>query len=337
VDLPNLAFDATLFGTPGSDGQAAALEAAGASAGWVTETTWDPFLSLTEAALHTSTLRLGTSVAVALARNPMSVAVTANHLQTLSGGRLILGLGSQVKAHIVRRFSMPWTRPAARMREFALALRAIWAAWADSTPLAFEGEFYTHTLMSPLFDPGPNPYGPPPMLLSGVGPVMTEIAGEVADGFLVAPLAPPDFLRDHVLPRLDAGRERSGRDRGDFTVSAMPFVSTGRTDAERAAAKVANRARIAFYASTPAYAPVLEYYGLGDLRERLSAHARDRNWAALTGEVSDEMLEVFSVEGTPAEVLPELRRRYAGLADRVTLYSAHGLEPDLVKTILEKG
>jgi probable F420-dependent oxidoreductase len=324
-----------LTGTPGRSGdEAAALEAVGCSAGLVTETAYDPFLALSEAASRTTTLRLGTSIAVALARSPMTVALTANHLQLATEGRFMLGLGSQVKAHVVRRFSMPWSRPAARMREHVLAVRAIWRAWDTGERLDFQGEFYSHTLMAPLFDPGPNPFGNPPVLMSGVGPGMTETAGEVADGFLAAPLAPPGYIRDRVLPWLQTGHDRAGRSDADFVVSAMPFVATGRSQAELDEAVEANRARVAFYASTPAYAAVLEHYGLTALQERLTELSRRQEWAEMTALVSDDVLEVFAVVGPADRVLGEVQRRYRGLVDRVTLYAADGLAPDLVGTVL---
>ncbi|WP_205739702.1 TIGR03617 family F420-dependent LLM class oxidoreductase [Georgenia sp. SYP-B2076] len=310
------------------------LEELGYDAGWVTETAWDPFVSVTAAALGTERLDLGTSIAVALARNPMSLATTANHLQQLSGGRFTLGLGSQVKAHIERRFGMPWSRPAERMREFVLAVRAIWHAWDSGEPLEFTGEFYRHTLMTPLFDPGPNPFGPPPVFLAAVGPSMTAVAGEVADGFLVAPLAPPTYIADHVLPDLRRGAERSAAPRPGFTVSGMPFVSSGRDQAELDAAVEANRARVAFYASTPSYFPVMDHLGLGGLQQKLTALSKRREWAAMTAAVSDDVLEIFSVVGRPDDVVPELNRRYAGLVDRVTLYSAEPFAVELLAAIL---
>ena len=186
-------------------------EQAGYAALWTAETQHDPFVTLTLAATVTRRAQLGTAIALAFARNPMSLAVQANDVQTISGGRLLLGLGSQIKTHITRRFSMPWSQPAARMREYVLALRAIWTAWNDGTRLGFRGDFYTHTVMTPFFNPGPNPFGPPPVLLAGVGPAMTAVAGEVADGFLSHGFTTERYLREVTLPALTEGRQRSGR------------------------------------------------------------------------------------------------------------------------------
>ncbi|MET0931379.1 MAG: TIGR03617 family F420-dependent LLM class oxidoreductase [Aeromicrobium sp.] len=330
----SLKLDAMLPSAPGVGAEAHRLEDIGCDAGWVTETAWDPFVSIAEAALDSSRLRLGTSIAVALARNPMTLATTANHLQLLSEGRFTVGLGSQVKAHVERRFNMPWSHPAPRMREFARAVRAIWRSWETGEPLDFTGEFYRHTLMAPLFDPGPNPYGPPPLYLSAVGPAMTEVAGEVADGFLVAPLAPPAYVRDHVLERLAAGRDRAVEPRPSLAVCAMPFVSTGRDQAELDASIESNRARIAFYASTPSYFPVMDHVGLGGLQEKLTALSKQREWEQMTAAISDDVLEVFSVVGWCDEVVPELDRRYAGLVDRVTIYSADGIATEVLAEIL---
>lgn len=224
---------------------ASALERQGYDGCWSAEINHDPFLPLALAAEHTSRVELGTSIAVAFARNPMTVANVGWDLQAYSQGRFILGLGSQIQAHIEKRFSMPWSRPVRRMREFILALRAIWSCWQDGTTLRFEGDFYTHKLMTPMF----------------VGEVMTEMCGEVADGMIGHAFTTKRYLDEVTIPTLLRGIERSGRDRGDFELMCPVFVVTGESDAELASAAAATRKQIAFYASTPAYRKVLELHG----------------------------------------------------------------------------
>src|SRR5271166_1513727 len=194
-------------------------EAAGYDGLWSAETSHDPFLPLVLAAEHTERIQVGTGIAVAFARNPMTLATTANDLHTMARGRFMLGLGSKIKPHIEKRFSMPWSHPAPRMRELILAVRAIWASWAEGTRLAFRGEFYRHTLMTPMFDPGPNPYGNPPVFLAAVGTRMTEVAGEVADGLLAHAFTTERYLREVSLPALERGLAASGRTRSAVEVS----------------------------------------------------------------------------------------------------------------------
>jgi probable F420-dependent oxidoreductase len=295
-------------------------ESLGQDASWATETSFDPFVQLADAAVHTSRIKLGTAIAVAFARSPMTLAVTANHLQLLSEGRLLLGLGTQVKPHIERRYSMPWSKPAARMREYVQALRAIWACWNDGEPLDFHGRFYEHTLMPPLFDPGPNPFGPPPVYLAAVGELMASIVGEVADGFLVPPLASIPYLRDVQLPAVAAGWLKAHDGPVAVEVCAMPFVVTGADQSELDRAFEATRDRIAFYASTPMYAPIFDLHGWAGTRERLSEIARRREWQAMAGLVTDEMVETFATVAPPSQLLAKLEERYGGLARRAILY-----------------
>jgi probable F420-dependent oxidoreductase len=295
-------------------------ESLGQDASWTTETSLDPFVQLSDAAVHTSRIKLGTAIAVAFARSPMTLAVTANHLQLLSQGRLLLGLGTQVKPHIERRYSMPWSKPAARMREYVQALRAIWDCWNDGEPLDFRGRFYEHTLMPPLFDPGPNPFGPPPIYLAAVGELMVSIAGEVADGFLVPPLASIAYLRDVQLPALEAGWRKAHAGPVAVEVCAMPFVVTGADQAELDAALQATRDRIAFYASTPMYAAIFDLHGWGGTRERLSDLARRGEWKAMAPLVTDEMVETFATVAQPSQLLARLLERYGRLAQRAILY-----------------
>jgi probable F420-dependent oxidoreductase len=299
--------------------QVAAAERAGYDGVWTTEVSRDPFLPLLLAAGQSRTLTLGTAVAVAFARNPMTLAMVANDLQSFSSGRLVLGLGSQIKAHIQRRFSMPWSEPAARMREFVLALRAIWASWQDGSRLDFRGEFYQHTLMTPMFSPPPNPCGPPPVLLAAVGPRMTTVAAEVADGMLVHGFTTERYLREITLPLIHDGLHASGRSRDRFSICYPGLVAAGDTDRDLEAAVAAIREQLAFYGATPAYRPVLDLHGWGDLHADLHQLSVRGQWAAMTGLMDDTVLHTFAVVGRPDRVGPEIHRRFGDIIDRYTL------------------
>jgi probable F420-dependent oxidoreductase len=309
--------------------EAAHAERAGYDGFWLSELTHDPFLGLALAATATERVDLGTSIAVAFARNPMSTAVLANDLQALSRGRLQLGLGTQVKAHVTRRFGMPWSRPAARMREYLLAMRAIWDAWQTGSRLDFRGEFYTHTLMTPMFRPAPHEFGPPQVLLAGVGAGITEVAGEVADGFVAHPFTTVRYLHEVTLPALNRGRHEARRTGDDFQICGLPFVATGRTGEEVAAAVHAVRSRIAFYGSTPAYRGVLELHGWGALGDELHALSLARRWAQMGERISDDVLHAFAVVGGPEEVPGELLRRYGDVFTRATLDTPYPIASDL--------
>jgi probable F420-dependent oxidoreductase len=319
-------------GYPSTIDQAAraALEAEqiGYDGWWAVETQIDAFMACAVACERTSTLKIGTGIAVAFARNPMTVALQANDLQLLSGGRFTLGLGSQIKPHITRRYSMPWSKPAARMREFVLAIRAIWEAWATGAQLDFQGEFYTHTLMSPFFDPGPNPYGNPKMMLAGVGPLMTEAAGEVADGFLCHSFSTERYMREVTIPTLRRGREKASRADEHFEIGASPFIVAGDTEAEIAAGVETVKQQIAFYGSTPAYRPVLDLHGWGDLHEELNALTKSGAWDKLAASIGDEVLHAFAVVGTLEHAVEEIQRRYGDLATRITLPAPAGVSDE---------
>ena len=250
----------------------------------------------------------------------MTLASTAHDLQELSGGRFVLGLGSQIKPHIENRYSMPWSNPARRMREFILALRAIWETWEGGAPLDFEGEFYKHTLMTPMFTPRPHGHGAPKVFLAGVGPRMTEVAGEVADGFICHGFSSERYLRECTLPALRRGCRLAGRSLDVIEIVAPGFVVTGVDDAAIAKAAGATRRQMAFYGSTPAYRPVLELHGWGDLQTELHAMSKRGEWKAMGSLVTDEILETFAVVGRPEEVGRELERRYGDVASRVTSY-----------------
>ncbi|MBV9484517.1 MAG: TIGR03617 family F420-dependent LLM class oxidoreductase [Frankiaceae bacterium] len=295
------------------------------------EVSSDPFLPLAVAAGTTERMTIGTSIAVAFARSPMTLAYTAHDLQRASGGRFILGLGSQVKPHIVRRFAMPWHQPAAQMRELIHAMRAIWASWQTGEPLAFEGEYYQHTLMPPMFTPTRHQYGDPPIYLAGVGDAMTRVAGEVADGFLCHAFTTARWIEERTLPALAAGCASSGRGRSDLVVKATVFLATG-TDEEIATAVAAIRAQLAFYASTPSYRPVLELHGWGDLGPELTTLSKAGRWAELVDLIDDDVVDAFAVIASPADVVEQVRTRYAGVVDRVSFIGS-ALPADLIAAL----
>jgi probable F420-dependent oxidoreductase len=298
---------------------AARLEAQGFGAAWSFESAHDAFIPLVLAAPATQRILLGTAVAIAFARNPMSVAQVAYDVQTISRGRFILGLGTQIQPHIEKRFSMTWSEPAKRMREFVLAIRAIWRAWETGERLSFRGQFYTHTLMTPFFNPGPNQYGAPPIYLAAVGPKMVEVVGEVADGFLVHPLHTPAFLEAVTLPALDRGLAASGRSRKDLAISCQTIVAMGGTPAQIEKARQKARGQISFYGSTPAYRGVLEHHGYGALHPELNRLSKTGGWLEMMKLIDDALFDLIAVSGTPAEVGAKLRARNAGFAARSTL------------------
>jgi probable F420-dependent oxidoreductase len=299
---------------------ARAAESLGFAGLWTSETKHDSFLPLAIAADVTENIELGTSVAIAFSRSPMEVAQTAWDLQDLSGGRLILGLGTQVKAHVKHRFSMPWDRPVARLGEYILALRAIWQSFQAEGPLNFHGEFYEHTLMTPFFNPGPMEYPEIPVHIAGVNSRLATLAGELCDGFHVHPFHSPEYVRRTVEPAIAEGATKEGRDLGEVELVTSVFVVTGENAAEVEEQREKTRAQISFYASTPTYRTVLEAHGWEDVGEKLGRLARDRKWDEMPKHITDEMLRAFAVEATPKEIGPALRERYEGLIGRVALY-----------------
>lgn len=307
---------------------ASEVETSGYDGAWTAETGHDPFLPLCLAAEHTEHLQLGTAIAVAFARNPMNLAMLANDLQVFSKGRFMLGLGSQIRAHIEKRFSMPWSHPAPRMRELILAMRAIWDSWHNGTKLDFRGDFYSHTLMTPFFSPGPSSYGPPKVFLAAVGEHMTEVAGEVADGLLVHGFTTERYLREVTLPALERGLERAGRQRRDLELSYPGFVVTGDTEDEMTAAADAVRRQIAFYGSTPAYRGVLQLHGWGELQTELNSLSKQGEWVKMGELIDDEMLETFAVVCEPEQVPARLASRFGDLVDRVSFYAPYHSDPD---------
>lgn len=304
------------FDPSGIAASARRLEEAGYDGAWTAETGRDPFLPLAIAAEATERLELATGIAVAFARNPMTLATVANDLQQLSKGRFVLGLGSQIKPHITKRFSMPWSRPAPRMRELVAAIRAIWKTWETGTRLDFRGEFYTHTLMTPFFDPGPNPFGNPKIVLAAVGTHMAEVAGEVGDGLMAHPFTTARYVREVSLPALERGAAKAGKTRRDLVVSLPGLVVTGSTEEELTASAKAAKTQLAFYGSTPSYRPVLELHGWGELQDELHARSKRGDWDTMGELVDDEVLQTFAVVAPPGRVADAVLERWGGLVDR---------------------
>jgi len=327
--------DAGIGGIESAAQRAADAEAAGYSGVFTAETGSDPFLPLLLAAEATERIDLVTAIAVAFARSPMTTAATANDIHRASGGRFILGLGSQIKPHIERRFSMPWSKPAARMGEFISALHAIWACWNEGTKLDFHGDFYTHTLMTPFFNPGPNPNGRPKVYLAAVGDLMTSVAGELADGILIHPFTTERYLREVTLPRLEKGAAKVGRPVDEVDVVGPVFIVTGDDEKQREAADGFVRNQIAFYGSTPAYRPVLELHGWGDLQTELNTLSKQGEWVQMAALIDDDMLKTFAVVAdSPADVAPAIVERYGDVVDRVSFYSSWNPNPEQLADII---
>ena len=291
---------------------------------WTFEATSDAFIPLAHAAAATTRLEIGTNIAVAFARSPFSMAQIAWDLQRESGGRFRLGLGTQVRAHIERRFSMPFEHPAARVTDYIHCVRAIWDTFQHGAKPAYEGPFYRFKLMNPFFQPRPIDHPDIPVYLAGVNPRMCRAAGEVADGFHVHPMHSAGYLTDVVKPALDEGARASGRNGDELELYAPVFVITGETQAETDAMEQNVRQQVAFYGSTPSYASVLEYHGQGELAQQLNGLMREGNIAAMCAAIPDSLLEYVAVIAKPADIGTRIRERYAGILDRVSLYAAMG-------------
>ncbi|MBL0123031.1 MAG: TIGR03617 family F420-dependent LLM class oxidoreductase [Betaproteobacteria bacterium] len=302
------------------------LEDIGYDGGFSFEAKHDPFLALAVAAEHTNTLRLGTAIAIAFARNPMNLANLGYDMQSISGGRFVLGLGSQVKPHIEKRFSSSWSHPAARMREIVLAIKAIWDSWEGNGSLNFSGRFYRHTIMILTFNPGPNPHGLPPIFTGGFGPLMTSVAGEVADGFIAHPFTTRRSLLENSLPALHKGLAKAGRPRSDIEVMCATLVVTADTEEAFKASKLAARKQLAFYGSTPAYLPTLACHGWDAVHQELNRLSKEGRWDDMTDLISDEILNEVAVVGERHEIAGKLRARLDGIADSVSI--THNRCPD---------
>ncbi|MEV8638842.1 TIGR03617 family F420-dependent LLM class oxidoreductase [Streptosporangium sp. NPDC051023] len=316
--------------------RAARAEELGYDSVWMSETQHDPFIGLTAAALRTERVAVRTGLAVVFARNPMTTAMLANDLQLVSKGRFALGIGSQLQTHITKRFSMPWSKPAPRMREYILALRAIWKCFATDGRIRFRGEFYRHTVMSPFFNPGPNPYGEPPILVAGVGPMMTQLAGELADGFLAHIISTRRLLEDVTIPALREAREGAGKSMDGFELHATPIVATGNNEEELRAAIRQAKESIAYYASIPSYAPVLELEGLGGLKDELYRLAGTGRMAEMVDAIDDQVLETFAIVGEPKEAAAKIWERFGGLATSIAFFQAGDLPPEALQPLHEE-
>jgi probable F420-dependent oxidoreductase len=314
------------------------VETAGYSGAWTAETAHDPFLPLVLAAEHTERIELGTSIAVAFARNPMLLANLGWDLQAYSKGRFILGLGSQIKPHIEKRFSMEWSHPARRMREMVLAIRAIWDTWENGTKLDFRGEFYKHTLMTPFFTPERAElagFGTPKIYLAGVGELMTEVCGEVCDGFICHGFTTEKYLREVTIPALARGRAKAGKTMEGFDIVGPSFVVTGNNEDEMKAAAAGTRQQISFYGSTPAYRGVLEAHGWGGLQDDLNTLSKQGKWAEMGTLIDDEILNTFAVVGEPESIAPELHRRYGDVISRISFYAPYKSDPTRWQPVIE--
>jgi len=299
---------------------ARAVEDSGFSGLWTAETAHNPFLPLTHAAAHTQRINLGTAIAVAFPRSPMVVANIAWDLAEQSKGRFILGLGTQIKAHITKRFSAEWGPPVPKLREYIESMRAIWATWQNGTPLRYEGEHYKFTLMTPFFAPNAMPYADIPIYIAGVNEGLCRLAGELCQGFHVHAFHTPRYLRELIIPNIEAGAAKAGRKREDISLNCAIFVVTGKTDEEIQNNAILVKSQIAFYASTPSYEAVLEMHGWQEIGQRLNLMSRAGRWAEMWQEISDEMLEEFAVVAPEADLARKVKDRYTGLLDRIGYY-----------------
>jgi probable F420-dependent oxidoreductase len=294
----------------------------------------DGFMPFVIAAEHTETQTLSTQVAVAFARNPLTLAYQANDLQMLSRGRFILGMGTQAKPNIEKRFSMPWGKPVTRMRDMIGAIRAIQHTWQTGAPLNYRGEYYQHTKMQPMFTPKRNPYGPPPLMLGAIGAPMTRTAGELADWFVVIPFSTDKFVRETTFPALRDGLEVGGRSWDDLRIAAQCMIATGADERSYAEAIARTRYQIAFYGSTPIYAKALEAEGWGDLHPTLRQMTRENRWLEMGQLITDEMCARFAVVGEPHEIGPKLVERFGGWVDRLSIMTTYQLDPAIAARIV---
>ncbi|MBC6937236.1 MAG: TIGR03617 family F420-dependent LLM class oxidoreductase [Chloroflexi bacterium] len=315
-------FDVTIFPTNlnTAGDLARQVEDYGFDGLWTAETAHNPFLPLTHAAAATRRISLGTAIAVAFPRSPMVTAGIAWDLAEQSKGRFVLGLGTQVKAHITRRFSTEWNAPVPRLREYIESMRAIWNTWQNGAPLRYQGEHYKFTLMTPFFAPTPMPYADIPVYIAGVNEGLCRLAGELCQGFHVHAFHTPRYLKEVIIPAIESGLQKTGRARADIRLSCAIFVVTGSSAEEMQNHAVMAKSQIAFYASTPSYAAVMELHGWGDLAQKLNAMSREGRWSEMWQEISDDMLDEFAVVAPPDELPHKMKERYDGLLDRVGYY-----------------
>lgn len=328
-------FDTMLPGLEDAGEHARRLEELGVDGAFTFEGPHDVFTPLVLAAVSTTTLELATNVAIAFPRNPVQLAHQAYDLQLLSKGRFTLGLGSQIRAQVEKRYGAAFDRPIARMRELVAALRAIFATWQSGDQLDFRGEFTSHTLMPPTFNPGPHPFGMPPIAIGGLGPQMVRLAAEVADGLLVMPFNTAGHFRQRTLPAIEEGLARAGRSRTDLTVTGEVIVCCGRNDVEIEAARLAGRWLLAFYASTPAYRPVLEVEGWEDLQPELNKLSKSGRWEEMPHMIDETMLTTLSAVGSPKEVASLVADRFGGQVDRVGFYTPSGVSDETLGELID--
>ncbi|MDC0362004.1 TIGR03617 family F420-dependent LLM class oxidoreductase [Halioglobus sp.] len=316
--------------------EAKRLAAIGYDGVYTLEGSWDPFYPLVIASEHAPQLDIATGIAVAFPRNPMHLAYQAWDLQKFSQGKFMLGIGPQVKAHIENRFGREFSPPATRMREYIRALKAIFDCWQNGTKLDFRGDYYRHTLMTPMFNPGPLDCSVPPVLLGALGPRMTEVAGEAADGLIVHPFNSMPFLENHALPAVQRGLEKSGRSREDFLLQINAIVITGETEAEREAATQSVKSLLGFYASTPAYRPPMDAIGYGDLQPELNRLSKEGRWEELGAHIDDSFLDAFTTRGEPDEIASKLIEKYGPYADRLAIYSPYAAPDTMWAAIISE-
>ncbi|CAM3056886.1 putative F420-dependent oxidoreductase [Williamsia muralis] len=321
-----------LFGPTDALERAQVLKEAGASGVFTFEGPFDVFTPLVLAS-SVKNLDVMSNVAIAFPRNPIQLAHQANDLQLISEGRFILGLGTQIRAQIEKRYGVEFDHPVARMKELVGALRAIFATWNEGERLDFRGEYYRHTLMTPTFVPGPNPYGPPPIYLGALGPRLTRATAEVADGLLVMPFGSKRFLHESTLPAVREGLTAAGRSESDFEVVPEIIVSV---ETDRDDNHASTRMLLAFYGSTPAYRPVLDAHGWGDLQPELNAMSKQGRWQEMATLIDDEILHTIAACGTPSEVAAHIRDRVDGVSDRICLYQPGPIEVDALAEIVDE-
>jgi probable F420-dependent oxidoreductase len=304
------------------------VEALGYDCLWSSETQHDPYLPVAVAATATTRIKLGTNIATVFSRSPMITAHIAWDLQKASGGRFTLGLGTQVKAHNERRFSVKFESPGPKMAEAIRAIRAIWDCWQNGAKLNFKGQFYTFDVMTPFFNPGPIEHPKIPIFIAAVNPYMCGVAGELCEGMHVHPFNSPKYLREVVHPAVEAGLKKSGRARKDFTFATASFVIVGDNERERAEQAQMVRQQIAFYGSTRTYQPVLECHGWGALTAQLHRKSVEGDWKGMADLVTDEMLEAYAVTATYDQLHAKIVERYDGLLDRTALYQPYQPKQD---------
>jgi probable F420-dependent oxidoreductase len=317
-----------LPGLEDAGAQARRLEALGVDGLFTFEGPRDIFTPLVLAAANTATVGLMTNVAIAFPRNPIQLAQQANDLQTLSRGRFTLGLGSQVRAQIEKRYGVAFDHPIARMRELIGALRAVFTSWEGGGPLRFEGDFYRHSLMTPMFNPGPNPYGPPPIFLGALGPQMTRLAAESADGLLVMPFNSRRHFQERTLPMVDQGLARAGRSAADLDLVGEVIVCCGRTEEELTVADQGTRRLLSFYGSTPSYRPVLDVEGWGELQRELNTLSKEGRWDEMAGRIEPAMLCALAARGTPRDVAADIKGRFGHRVQQICIYTPYAISAE---------